>query len=170
MTPSHLLKAFLNLLYLGSVDLDLQSLPGFLNLIQLLNVEANIETPPAELNVQTSLTEKPLGENESLMEKPLANGNKTVAVTALVAEHFAKVGLEIPKGIVFKEESAENRLLCNDFPDKVGFKEESLVVNEVKDSNINKKKFASKRRELKKERSSAKFQLGCIPVRLAPLG
>ena len=59
MTPSHMLKAFLNLLYLGSVDLDLQSLPGFLNLIQLLNVEANIETPPAEFNVQTSLTEKP---------------------------------------------------------------------------------------------------------------
>ena len=99
-TPSHLLQAFLRLLYLGSADLNIQSLPNFLSLTQLLNLEAIIE-PPAELNIQTGLsfTEKALGEN------------KSEAGAALVAKQFAKVGLEIPKGIVFKEEAGLKNVL-----------------------------------------------------------
>lgn len=151
-TPTHLLKAFLHLIYLGSAELDNQSLPNFLDLIELLNVEAVIE-PPVELNVQTrqSFTEKSRGEN------------KSEAGAALVAKHFAKVGLEIPKGIVFKEEKglklgeSVGPLVCSDLPNTVVFKEESLD-NEGKDSNIEKRKFASDRQRLSNERSLLKSQ------------
>ena len=133
-TPSHLLKAFLHLLYLGSAHLDIQSLPHFLSLTQLLNVEAIIEAP-AELSVET---EKPLSENES----------ETGA--ALVAKQFAKVGLEIPKGIVFKEEAGlKAQLVCADLPNKVVFKEGSLD-NEGKEER--KKKFVGDRQRLSNEK------------------
>ena len=136
MTPSHLLKAFLSLLYLGSADLDIQSLPSFLSLTQLLSIEAVIE-PPAELSFQTepSFTEKHLGE----------------VGAALVAKQFAKVGLEIPRGIVFKEEGARSADQLH-FPNKVVFKEGSL------DSNIAKKKLVSDLQRLSKEKSLVKLQ------------
>ena len=162
-TPSHLLKAFLRLIYLGSTHLTLQSLPHFLSLIQLLNVEGIIEPP--ELNVQTRPTPA-----EVLGEKPI----KSETGAELVAEQFAKVGLEIPKGIVFKEEtggdllkSAESgeQLLGTNFPHKVVFKE-GLVDKEEerKDSNVTEKKFVTNYQMnglpklLPKERSFAKLQ------------
>ena len=79
-----------------------------------------------------------------------------------VAEQFAKVGLEIPKGLVFKEETGADRPKSaeGDFSHRVVFKEGSLGKEvERKDSNIAKEKLVrncqtnglpKERRKLKK--------------------
>ena len=99
---THLLKAFLQLVYLGSAQLDEQDISSFLSLLQLLNVEGVVEEEGEEEGVSK-------GSERVRTGLILSSQKKGVVGSDLVADKFAKVGLEIPKGIVFKEEKAEVR-------------------------------------------------------------
>ena len=76
----------------------------------------------------------------------IEEGRMPMSMPDFVAEQFAKVGLEIPKGIVFREETGADRPKSaeDDFSHRVVFKEGSLDKEaERKDSNIAKEKRVS---------------------------
>ena len=124
--PTHLLKAFLHLVYLGSAQLDEQDISSFLSLLKLLNVEGVVEEEEGvsrgSERVRTGLIQD------------LSSPKKGLVGSDLVADKFAKVGLEIPKGIVFKEEKAEvgncSKIVDSNFKHKVIIKEEAHVNGE----------------------------------------